>query len=526
LAEPSKLSIMKNVPLFVVFSFLTTVGFAQNVTFSNKVANIIYNNCTTCHRQGAIAPFTLENYQDIYNNRYAIQNDVTNKVMPPWSPNSNYTHFLNERKLTSDQIALITNWVNNGAEEGDVATEPALPVFNDGSKLTNPDFSSRITPHTVNTPDNLDDFEFFSLPSGLTINASIKQMELVPSNRKIVHHIFVFIDSTGNFTKFVNDGGHVNGNNYISGGNLDELKLIGGWLPGGYYQTMPDNMGIRVPRNSHYIVQIHYAPGSNGQTDQTQLNIVYSREQNLRNLTVKPLLDNVVNLVGGPLFIPHDQIKVYHELYTVLSDISLVSIMPHQHKIGVRMLVWVERPSTSETIPLIDDKWDFHWQSIYTFPKVIHLQAGDIIHAQGTYDNTTNNRENPNYPPKDIVQGTSTLTEMMQVFFSYLPYQPGDENIDLSSINSPVIVQNADPISSFTVFPNPAISGGELNLKIVPSAIYGVELYSIDGKLIQGYAPMDASNKMTITLPQLPAGLYFVKVHNANNVTAQKFQVE
>jgi len=517
---------MKKLPLVTVFALLTTITFAQNVTFSGQVANIIYNNCTTCHRQGAIAPFTLQNYQDVYNNRFAILNDVQNKIMPPWGPNTSYSHFLNERKLSDNDINLITNWVNNGAEEGDVAKEPKVPVFNDQSQLVNPDFSSRCSYHTVNVPDNLDDFEFFSLPSGLSINASIKQLELVPMNRKIVHHIFVFIDSTGDFTDFVNNGGRLSGNNYLSGGNLDEIKLIGGWLPGGSYTTMPDGMGINVPKNSHYIIQIHYAPGSNGQSDATQLNIIYSRDQNLRNLSVKPLLDNVVNMTDGPIFIPANQIKVFHEQYVVPADMSIVSIMPHEHKIGVHMTVYAVNPNTpTDTLRLIDDKWDFHWQALYTYPTMVHLKAGDIVYAEGTYNNTTSNRENPNYPPKDIVAGTSTLTEMMQVFFSYLPYQQGDENISLNTINNPVIPPTVDPISC-TVFPNPVSSTNQLNLVMQPKATYSVEIYTIDGRLIQSYSPAGVNDKLSVSLPDLSSGLYLVKVYSADNVITQKFQVQ
>jgi len=277
-------------------------------------------------------------------------------------------------------------------------------------------------------------------------------------------------------------------------------------------------------KNSHYIIQIHYAPGSNGQSDATQLNITYSRSTGLRNISVKPLLDNVVNMTDGPIFIPANQIKVFHEQYTVPLDISLISIMPHQHKIGVHMKVYAVDPNaTKDTIQLIDDKWDFHWQSIYTFPQMVHLKPGDVIYATGTYNNTEDNKENPNYPPKDIVAGTSTLTEMMQVFFSYLPYEKGDENksLDPAGIFTPVSNQ-----ISCTVFPNPVNSGNDLNVEKLPAGKYSSELYAIDGRLIKSYGSVEAGNMLTIQLPDLTTGLYFVKVYNADNFTTQKFKVE
>src|SRR5262245_4936250 len=35
------------------------------LTFSNDIAPIIFNNCASCHRPGAVAPFSLLSYQDV-----------------------------------------------------------------------------------------------------------------------------------------------------------------------------------------------------------------------------------------------------------------------------------------------------------------------------------------------------------------------------------------------------------------------------------------------------------------------------
>jgi hypothetical protein len=55
----------------------------------------------------------------------------------------------------------------------------------------------------------------------------------------------------------------------------------------------------------------------------------------------------------------------------------------------------------------------------------------------GTFDNTAKNPNNPNRPPKLVTQGEGvksmqTTEEMFQFIFTYLPYQQGDEKLDLS----------------------------------------------------------------------------------------------
>ena len=37
---------------------------ADAVTFNSQIAPIIYKNCSTCHRPGEAAPFSLLSYQD------------------------------------------------------------------------------------------------------------------------------------------------------------------------------------------------------------------------------------------------------------------------------------------------------------------------------------------------------------------------------------------------------------------------------------------------------------------------------
>ncbi len=68
----------------------------------------------------------------------------------------------------------------------------------------------------------------------------------------------------------------------------------------------------------------------------------------------------------------------------------------------------------------------------------IIIKAGTVIHAYGTFDNTDKNAFNPNHPPKVVTQGEGvrsmqTTEEMFQFIFSYLPYQPGDEKMDLNT---------------------------------------------------------------------------------------------
>jgi hypothetical protein len=68
------------------------------------------------------------------------------------------------------------------------------------------------------------------------------------------------------------------------------------------------------------------------------------------------------------------------------------------------------------------------------------IKEGTVIHAYATFDNTDKNPFNPFHPPRIITQGEGvrsmqTTEEMFQFIFTYMPYQTGDEHLDLSKHN-------------------------------------------------------------------------------------------
>ncbi len=87
---------MKNT-FFIFLYFLSITTFAQTPNWSNSIAKILYANCTSCHRPGDIAPFSLTTYQNAYDYAESIEYAVSNGEMPPWTADPNYKHFAHER---------------------------------------------------------------------------------------------------------------------------------------------------------------------------------------------------------------------------------------------------------------------------------------------------------------------------------------------------------------------------------------------------------------------------------------------
>ena len=120
--------------------------------------------------------------------------------------------------------------------------------------------------------------------------------------------------------------------------------------------------------------------------------------------------------------------------FKVPEDISILTINPHMHLLGKSFKAYALKPG-GDTIRLISiPRWDFSWQYFYTFKKMVKIPAGSTIVAEGVYDNTRQNLNNPFSPPQLITDQSGSMKatdEMFQFIVTYLPYQSGDENVSL-----------------------------------------------------------------------------------------------
>ncbi|SVB65640.1 uncharacterized protein METZ01_LOCUS218494, partial [marine metagenome] len=97
---------------------------AQNVTYADDVAPIVWDRCVTCHRDGGSAPMSLLGYEDARSRALLIKRKVMSREMPPWHMDRSMgiQEFKNDQSLTDEEIATIVQWVDAGAPSGDLTT--------------------------------------------------------------------------------------------------------------------------------------------------------------------------------------------------------------------------------------------------------------------------------------------------------------------------------------------------------------------------------------------------------------------
>jgi len=425
----------------------------KNVTFTEHVAPILYNNCTVCHRPQGDAHFSLVTYADARANASAIAYTVKERLMPPWPADPHYTQFKGQRVLSDHDIDVLVKWAAQGTPEGPGDKLPKLPEYPYGSLIGKPDMQIALAPYFIKA-NSADQFLLVKVPFELPQDTFASLVEFVPGKANIVHHVngdmvkyefdkkrdvfagarvVQMAEDTLNLLKAFEKLGLPNDD-----GSYPVLqKSVVNYLPGTEGQLYPAGIGgYMLPRKGAFLLNdLHYGfTNSKDVTDSSHINIFFSKtppnrpvqEFQLGTLGVSPVEPDMVILPGT--------VKPIYSKFTTPYDISILTVNPHMHLLGKSFKAYALTPA-GDTIRLISiPRWDFNWQYFYTFKKMVKIPAHSTIVAEGVYDNTKNNLNNPFSPPRQITDQNGSMKatdEMFQFIITYLPYEQGDENMSL-----------------------------------------------------------------------------------------------
>ncbi len=510
---------------FIPLSILlcNSFSFGQTPTWSANIAPIVYKNCTGCHHTGGVAPFSLTTYAQASNSKASIRRSVDIGHMPPWPPDSKYGSLAYTRTLSDADKKAILDWADAGAPSGNLATAPTAPTYTDGPAVADPNWTQRIDKYTV--ASNSDVYRCFPIKSNTTVDKFITSMECLPGNGTIVHHILIFADQS-NKCFDLDAADPEPGYTSFGGIGSSSATLIGAWVPGSRPLIYPTGMGVRLKAGSNIVMQIHYAPSSSGKTDSTMLRLKMT-EQPLREVYIVPILNHTSTLTNGPLVIPANTTKTFNATFTnSLVDATIISIAPHMHYVGKSIKSWIVNPGGDTTKLIKIDNWDFHWQGAYLFKKAIKMAKGAKLQSEAFYDNTINNLNQPNNPPKVVQLGEATTDEMMLIYFSFLAYQAGDENLVLETGTSDI---EDTPLSktALSVFPNPTATDLTLHFDLAEAEKMTIQVFDYQGVVVKNVTAQQAfdkgQNQWQVRTGDLPNGVYFVKLSSDKTYGVQQF---
>lgn len=491
----------------------------------------------SCHRDGEIAPMPLTTYAEVRDWSEMIKYVTEIRYMPPWKPNPNYSKFLGENYLTDEEIDLIAKWVADGAPQGDPMLEPTPPYFPDGSQLGEPDLVLSFAQAFEHRGGNRDDYRVFVLPTNLTEDREIAAIELRPGNKRIVHHALFSYDLTGRARQLDASDSRYGYDGFGGFGvtnNPIDQAMLPGYVPGQTPRFYPLGVGQRLPAGADLLVQMHYAPVPNAQSDSSTVNIFFKEEEVERHVETMFFVPLPGILTNGPFYLPPNQTKTFICERLIPQKVSLISITPHMHLLGRKWEVYALPPNSNDTIPLIKiDDWDFNWQGTFHFDRFVVLERGTLIRAIATYDNTVDNPYNPNYPPRPVTWGERTTDEMLFLPIDYVFYEEGDEDIvfqeDKATSTEPVFEQRLLRNTFQNIFPNPATDNVTIDFSLVKGSPVQIEIRDLQGKVVQNINekviyPI-GEHSIQFPLQRLTNGVYVVVLIGEDFKLSRQFNV-
>lgn len=400
----------------------------RRVTFNPDIARILYKNCTPCHRPGQSAPFSLLSYQDAKRHAMEIAAVTKSRYMPPWLPEKGYGEFEGERYLTSSQIALIGQWVRQGALEGPTANAPVPPKFSSDWQLGPPDMILHVKyPYKMAAAGN-EIFWNFVIPVPVKKPRWVRAVEIRPGNPRVFHHANAIIDRSGSAREREKIPGigfpgmdlTVKSTDFNPDGNFLS------WKPGSKPVVAPDGMAWLATPGMDLILNSHMRPTGKLEIVSPEIGLYFTDKPRTKYpILVELEHDGAIDIPAG------DKNYLVTDDFQLPEDVYVLSVYPHAHYLCTLMEGYATLPDGTRKWLIRIPHWDLNWQGVFVLKKPLFLPKGTVVSMRFHYDNSADNPRNPNNPPKEVKGGDRSIDEMGDLWLQLLPAAPGDQRASI-----------------------------------------------------------------------------------------------
>ncbi len=396
------------------------------VSFYKDVLPVLQKNCQTCHRPGEIAPASFLTYESTRPWAKAIKTAVLTKKMPPWFADPHFGKFANDRRLSEADIRTLVAWVDGGAPAGDSKDAPKPVDWVEGWRIGKPDVVISM-PLEYHVPaSGTIDYQYIVIPTGFTEDKYVQLAEARPGDTKLVHHIIAFVREPGNpwmkdakpgvpyVPKEPEPSPEEQKKEEEAEAKLPGIPFQGDFLvdyaPGTVPEVIKPGRAKLIKAGSDLVLQMHYTANGTEGTDISKIGLIFSKTPpKERMLTI-----NTANLTFSiPPGAPDTKVDAK---MTLQQDATLVSFLPHMHFRGSSFEYRATYPDGKKEVLLSVPHYEFNWQLTYDLAREKKLPKGTVIECEAHFDNSPNNRYNPD-PTKEVHYGEQTWEEMMIGFF-------------------------------------------------------------------------------------------------------------
>ena len=405
----------------------------SGVTYYRDVAAILQQRCQGCHRAGEVAPMAFGSYSETRPWAKAIKQAVLSRKMPPWYAEARPGKLHNDPSLSPQEIATLVKWADTGAAAGDPKEGPPPRRFTEGWTIDTPDQVFEIPePYLVPATGTIE-YSYVIVPTGFKEDRWVTEAEVRPGNPAVVHHANVYVrEPDSNWLReyaagkiFVPDERNLRaatGGSSSAGASIREQVIVR-FVPGRPAKRVPSGYAMLIPAGSDLVFQLHYTTNGKSASDQTRVGFVYAKappskrvirvQASNARFAIPPGAGDYPVSGSATLGIPCELLDAY----------------PHMHLRGKSMVLTAIYPSGEREELVRVPHYDFNWQLIYEMSRPEILPKGTVLRADATFDNSPNNRFNPD-PKAEVRWGDQSWDEMMVGFFDLaIPVQADPRSV-------------------------------------------------------------------------------------------------
>lgn len=395
--------------------------YPQTVTFSDHIAPILQKNCVECHNPNGIGPFSLLNYEQVQSRARQIAEVVETRFMPPWKPSPHYgPKLIGEKRLSDEEIDLITTWRESGQLPGTGSQTIPAPPDSDTWKLGSPDLILELPGDYVLPPEGMDIYHNFVIPLPEMERKYIRAVEFQPQAKLVIHHAQITLD-TSPWSR--------NEDAAESGPGFPGMELGNAQNPSGYFIGWTPG---QIPFQSHpgaaweldpgvdLVLRLHMLPSGKPVRIKPKIGLYFTNEVPTRKTVSIKLSEQKIDIPPG------DSDYVIEESLTLPKPVSVLGLYPHAHYLAKDMQIFAKLPNGEKQGLLRIPDWDFNWQSDFRYEKPLPLSAGSTLVMRYSYDNSAENFRNPFDPPRRVSIGWNSSDEMGEIAINVLLEDPAD----------------------------------------------------------------------------------------------------
>lgn len=375
------------------FPTCTDVGddieFAAVPTWSDDVAPLMAEHCSSCHQEGGSAPFALATFEDAAPFSAAIGSAVVSRRMPPAGPSScgECQTFSNAPWLTPEEIATIRAWSDGGAPAGEPETSPLEPRPTAGLSRVDRSLSMGRPYQPGGDERATDDYRCFVVDPELDTTQYLTGFEVQPGNEAVVHHVILY----GLYSAYDQglaaeleqaDDGY--GFPCFGTSGIDNAPMLAAWAPGTPPIVYPSGSGVRLTPSMKLIMQVHYHLEGDAEPDQSSMDLML-QDSVPDEAVLFPAGNWEFYLPPGESSVTDSQ--VFLDFIGPVGPVQVHGVAPHLHTRGQSMQVEIGVGADHQCL-LDVPKWDFNWQGLYFYEEPLTVKSGAMARVTCTWDTT------------------------------------------------------------------------------------------------------------------------------------------